>query len=122
MATKNKLLQAMTSTPRTKLTENGAKTLDQSGSKLVDLFSKGASYRSRSDADVIKLFDDAFDEDALLAMKCLFYIRSIRSGQGERRFFRVCMRWLAENHPDVFIKNMPNIVEFGRYDDLFCVF
>jgi len=119
---KNKLLQAMTSTPRTKLTENGAKTLDQSGSKLVDLFSKGASYRSRSDVDVIKLFDDAFDTDALLALKTLFYIRDVRGGQGERRFFRVVLKWLAKNHPDTFVRNFQNIADFGRFDDLFEAF
>lgn len=112
----------MTSTPRTTLTENGAKTLDQSGSKLVDLFSKGASYRSRSDADVIKLFDDAFDTDALLALKTLFYIRDVRGGQGERRFFRVVLKWLAKNHPDTFVRNFENITEFGRWDDLFEAF
>ena len=38
--------------------------------------------------------------------------------QGERRFFRVCYRWLANNYPDVARKNLTNVSEYRRWDDL----
>lgn len=38
--------------------------------------------------------------------------------QGERRFFRVCFRWLINNKPEVAIRNLKNIPEYGRWDDL----
>lgn len=101
------------------LTNNGCKTYTTSLCKLVDLFGMGASMRKRSRGSKIKLFSDAFTEDKLIALKILFYLRDCRGGQGERDFFRVCIHWLGNNYPDVVIKNLENIVEFGRYDDLF---
>ena len=83
-----------------KRTENGALAHRTTNSAVYDMFAMGAAYRSRSDEDVILLFKNAFEEDETLALKCLFYIRDCRGGQGERRFFRVCMKWLAENYPD----------------------
>ena len=112
----------MVNTPSTTCTENGAKTFDKTGSKVLDLFSRGGSYRSRSETDARNLFIEAFDEDPLLALKTLFHIRDVRGGKGERNFARIALKWLATEHPDLFIKNIPNIVEFGRFDDLFCVF
>lgn len=41
--------------------------------------------------------------------------------QGERRFFRVCMNWLAKTHPEAAKRNMPFIAEFGRWDDMYCL-
>lgn len=118
---KSKLLTAMKNNVGKTLTENGALTPDKSGSKVLDFYSKGAAYRvgNRSEADIVSAFEDAYDEDALLALKTLFYIRDIRGGQGERNTSRVCLKWLATNHPSVFIKNIENIVKFGRFDDLF---
>ena len=39
--------------------------------------------------------------------------------QGERRFFRVCVKWLANQNPDAVIRNLKAIPEMGRWDDLY---
>lgn len=101
------------------MTENGALTHTSTMSDLLDLFAMGAAYRSRSDEDVILLFKKAFAENPVYALKCLFYIRDVRGGQGERRFFRVVMKWLAKNEVDAARRNLTHIPEFGRWDDLF---
>lgn len=102
-------------------TENGAVKRNTTRSDLLDLFAMGAAYRKRSDEDIIVLFKNAYAENPVYAMKCLFYIRDIRGGQGERRFFRVCLRWLADYDTDAVIRNIKNIPMFGRYDDLYCL-
>lgn len=38
--------------------------------------------------------------------------------QGERRFFRVCYKWLCDYDREAASRNLINIPEFGRYDDL----
>ena len=103
-------------------TENGAITHKSTNSALLDMFAMGAAMRNRSDADCILMFRNAFDEDATYALKCLFYIRDIRGGQGERRFFRVIMRDLAAHNTDAVLRNLEQIPTFGRWDDLFVFF
>ena len=77
------------------ITENGAIAHKTSGEKLYDMFSLGGAYRNRSVEDCILLFKNAFEADETYALKCLFYLRDILQGQGERRFFRVCAKcWL----------------------------
>ena len=53
-----------------------------------------------------------------MAMRALFYTRDIRGGLGERRVFTVILRWLAETHPRSVQKNLANVAEYGRFDDL----
>lgn len=117
----NTLLKELKNEANKTYTENGAAALKSTGSAVYDLFATGAAYRTRSDSDVLYLFTQAWKENRELALKCLFYLRDIRGGQGERRFFRVCMRWLATNEPNVVRKNIKNIVEYGRFDDLYCL-
>ena len=105
-----------------KYTENGALAHERLNSDVYTLFAMGAAYRSRSDADCILLFKNAFEEDETLALKCLFYIRDCRGGQGERRFFRVCMRWLAKNYPERAAALAEYVPEYGRYDDWFKIY
>jgi len=118
----NTFIKALEDMYNYKLTENGARALKSTGSKVYDLFAFGAAYRTRSNADCVLLFKNAYEEDKNLAMKALFYIRDCRGGQGERRFFRVCLNWLAATHPESVIKNLGQVSNMGRWDDLFCLF
>ena len=105
-----------------KRTENGALAHRTTNSAVYDMFAMGAAYRSRSDEDCILLFKNAYEENPTLALKCLFYIRDCRGGQGERRFFRTCFRWLAENKPARARNLVEYLPEYGRYDDWFELF
>lgn len=102
-------------------TENGAIKRNSTKSALLDMFALGAAYRKRSEEDCILLFKNAYNENPEYALKCLFYIRDVRGGQGERRFFRICLNWLAKTHPEAVIRNIEFIPEFGRWDDLYCL-
>ena len=101
------------------LTENGGVTHKSTRSDLLDMFAMGAAMRKRSDADVILMFRKAFAENPAYALKCLFYIRDARGGQGERRFFRVVMKDLATYNTDAAKRNLKFVPEFGRWDDLY---
>lgn len=101
------------------LTENGAPSQNTTLNAMLDLFAMGGALRSRSPKEVHSLFVKAFSEDADYALKCLFYLRDIRGGQGERQTFRVVMRYMAENHPDQIMHLLHLIPKYGRYDDLY---
>lgn len=99
-------------------TENGAIAHKTTKSDVFDMFAFGGAYRERKDGDCILLFKNALAENEELALKCLFYLRDIRGGQGERRFFRVCYNWLCKFHPEIAKRNLAQISEYGRWDDL----
>ena len=117
----NTLLNGLKNQSNYTYTENGAITHKTTKSDLLDMFALGAAYRNRSEEDCILLFKNAYEENPVYALKCLFYIRDVRGGQGERRFFRVCYNWLAKNHIEVALRNMSHIAEYGRYDDFYCL-
>ena len=104
-----------------KLTENGAFAYDSTAQgALLDLFSQIGALRPRTDREIEQKFAAAFREDKLLATKMLFYAGDIRQGGlGERRTFRVCLRWLAENYPEIVNKNIELIPYFNRFDSWF---
>ena len=104
-----------------KLTENGAAAYDSTAQgALLDLFSQIGALRPRTDREIEQKFAAAFREDKLLATKMLFYSGDIRQGGlGERRTFRICLRWLAENHPEIVNKNIELIPYFNRFDSWF---
>ena len=115
----NTLLKGLRETTNYTYTENGALTHKSSMNTLIDLFGMGAAYRTRSDEDCILLFKKAFEEDEKYALKCLFYLRDVRGGQGERRFFRVVAKWMADHETEAMKRNLQYIPLFGRYDDLY---
>lgn len=100
-------------------TENGAVVRTTTSSALLDLFAVAGALRGRSEDDIISMYKAAYAEDKTLAIRMLFYIRNCRNGLGERNTFRVLLRWMAYHHPSVVIKNLDNIVYFGRWDDLY---
>ena len=99
-------------------TENGAMAYNSTLNAVYDLFALGGSYRTRSEEDCIFLFKKAFEENEELALRCLFYLRDILEGQGERRFFRICFKWLSINFPECAKQVVNFIPTFGRWDDL----
>ena len=103
------------------LTENGAVTHATTGSDCLDLFATVGALRSADEAEIRRRFLRAYTEDPDLAMKTVFFARDVRGGLGERRVFRVCLRWLAGNAPASVRKNLPYVAEFGRWDDLLCL-
>lgn len=100
------------------ITDNGAPAMKSTLDAVYDLFAFGGAYRSKTDMDCQLLFKKAYNEDPVLAIKCLFYLRDILQGQGERRFFRTCYQWLAKNDKEMALRNLQYIAEYGRYDDL----
>lgn len=115
----NTLLNGLKSDTNYTRTENGALTHKTTMSGLLDLFGLGAAYRNRTDEDCIYLFVKAYEEDPVYALKCLFYLRDARGGQGERRFFRVVTKYLAAKETEAMRRNLQYIPEFGRWDDLY---
>ena len=115
----NKFMNEMANATNYTYTENGAVTHKTTKSDLLDMFAMGAAMRTRSDEDVILMFRKAFKENPVYALKCLFYIRDVRGGQGERRFFRVVMKDLAKFDTEAARRNLKFVPEFGRWDDLY---
>lgn len=115
------LLNAIKVEQNVTTTENGAKAYKSTLNKCLDLFGKiGAS---RNNLEMIKNhFLEALDEDQEAAIRILFWARDIRGGQGERSVFRTLLTLLAVERPDVARKILPLVSEYGRWDDLFCLY
>lgn len=116
----NALIQALET--RNTRTENGMATHSTSGNYNLDLFFRGGAMRKADELEILKLFANAMNEDALTAMKILFWIRDVRGGAGERRFFKVVMSGLAKHYPDIVLKNLHLLPEYGRWDEVFDIF
>lgn len=119
----NKLAQALNKAQNITLTENGALTNKSTNSALLDLFSQIGAYRSGKvdPKNRIPQFRNALAEDKLLATKMLFWVRDVRGGQGERNVFRTFLSELTEVYPEIVLRNLHLIPEYGRWDDLFCL-
>lgn len=100
-------------------TTNGALTYKSTLNKVYDLFAQGAAMRNGDESACRSLFMSAYHENPTLALKCLFYLRDIRGGQGERRFFRIAIRSLAQKYQKEMSNLVKYIPEFGRWDDLY---
>ena len=110
---------AVKTNTNTKLTENGARAYTTQGNALTDLFAQVGALRPRNEREIATKYAAAFAVDPLLATKMLFYAGNVRGGLGERRTFRICLKWLAENHPSIVIKNAALIPHFNRWVAMF---
>lgn len=80
----------------------------------LDVFTMLTRYNS--DEEIIKLFNNALNEDEDLALANLLYILDIRNGKGERRIFKTIFKDLCINHTSCALRVLPFIAELGRYD------
>lgn len=103
-----------------KYTENGALAYNTTNNSLLDLFSTIGSLRSRDENEIIQKFQGAFNQDKELAVKMMFYAGDIRhGGLGERRTFRIILKWLAQNYPSIVGDNICLIPLLNRWDSMF---
>ncbi len=99
-------------------TENGALTHASTLSKCLDLFAKIGAARNLPENKIKRLALEAWDENPEVTLKIIFFARDVREGLGERRVFRLLINLLGNNFPEVIVKNIKYIAEYGRYDDL----
>lgn len=121
----NNLFDAVKEVDNATITTNGMAAWKSTLSNVLDLFAMGSSYRKNPGA-IRKIVRDAYLEDKLSTIRCLFYLRDIRGngGQGEREVFRNGIREVAELDTKTFINSniISHIPTFGRWDDLFSLF
>lgn len=103
-------------------TENGAVSNASTLEPCLDFFAVSGALRNADDERVLELFIRAFTASPDYALRTLFYTRDIRGGIGERKVFRIILCWLANMYPETVVKNIANISEYGRYDDLLVLF
>ena len=102
-------------------TANGAVTHSTSLSHLVDMFFLAGASRNMSESDIITIFERAYAEDPSIAAKILFWSRDTRGGAGERRFFHIVMKHIAQTRPEIFEMLVIHTPEFGYWKDIFVV-
>ena len=100
-----------------KRTENGANALYSTGDARLDWFAECGSMRNLEEKEILRRFVKVLDIDKLDALKLLFYTRDVLA-VGERRTARVVFRYLANSYPELLLKNLHLISEFGRWDDI----
>ena len=119
MTVDNRFINEIMGEDNETLTENGAIAYRTTNSSLLDLFGIIGALRTRPSEEIITKFTKAFSEDNLLAMKMLFYARNIRGGLGERRVFRILIKYMANYHTEIMHKNLnlvPVFFKFGIFE------
>lgn len=122
----NTFLDAMTTVP-TASTANGALAYGHTGDFVLDRFSN-LNDMFETYEDVSDSLEKAWDENPLLTLRLIMYSRAISrksaltdlevKGLGLKNVGRLSLKWLYNNHRDVFHKNLIGIVEIGSYQDL----
>jgi len=102
-------------------TTNGAEAYSTTLDLVLDFFFKAGALRNVDENSIIQIFSLAFNENPLKALKILFWARDVRGGAGERRLFRIIVKFLGDNYPEILSKNLHLFSKYGRWDDLFCL-
>jgi hypothetical protein len=80
----------------------------------LDVFTMLSRYNSNE--EIIRLFNNAMQENEELALANLLYILDIRNGKGERRIFKTIFKDLCLNNSICALRVLPLIGILGRYD------
>ena len=103
-------------------TENGGAAWSTAMSGCLDLFSTAGALRGASREEIRDRFLRAWVEDRDAAVRIAFFARDVRGGLGERYVFRTILKELARLSPETVVRNLGNIPEYGRWDDLLALF
>lgn len=87
------------------VTENGDIAFRSTNEPLLDLFTELEDVVSGP--RLLELLEGAWREDPTTTLKIIFNARSIHLGKASRHTFYRCAGWLAKNHPQTLIANLP---------------
>lgn len=124
MSFKNKVSKLITVMQKNPVgfTENGAFTNVSTGDAVTNLFFVAGATRSRTDAQILDDVKAAWAVNPELTMRLLFWARDVLQGAGERRFFRVALKGLAQENAERIAPVVKLVPEYGRWDDLLTLF
>ena len=95
-------------------TENGALGYSTTNNKCLDFFILPT--RNYDKDNLIRLFDEAFNENPFRALQILFHLRDPRNGKGEKELTKVLLIHMSDNYPKNFSSNLRTLTEeFGCY-------
>lgn len=97
-------------------TENGMKARASTADFVLDFFSVVGGARG---TDLSAKFTKALHQNEELAVRALLWTRDVRGGAGEREQFRDLLKVLELYDWNLAGSLIPNIIEVGRWDDLF---
>lgn len=106
-------------TEKDSLTANGALTNSTSHNFNVDLFFLAGACRKETQENIEKALTKSYEFDRVKTLKIIFWAGDIRQGAGERRFFKLALKWLNDNHADDLQTYLSFIPEYSRWDVLF---
>lgn len=101
------------------LTQNEALTNSTSLNPVLDLFFLAGACRNESEQNVVAKIQQAYSQDKNLTLKVIFWAGDIREGAGERRFFRLALKFLDDNYPNDLEKLIGLVPFYSRWDSLF---
>lgn len=96
-------------------TENGMRASSSSLNNNVDMFFQIGAARGQ---DVTAMFERAYNENRLSALRIAAWARDVRGGAGEREIFRSLLKFVEKHHIDELAQLINVTPEFGRWDDL----
>ena len=111
----NNFALASTQTATERRTDKGGKTNLNSLNATVDLFFNVGAARGK---DITPMFERAYQEDRVLALRVMAWSRDVRGGAGERKLFRDILQYIETNHQKDLAQMISVTPEFGRWDDL----
>lgn len=111
-------------------THEGAVAHEHSLDHGVEFFSKAGSLfdneRMRSfygsEETALGLFQKIWIVDQVLAMKLVMWLRDCRGGAGNRSGAKAIFKWLGERNAHLMRKNLVQLPDLGRWDDLRSLF
>lgn len=92
----------------------GSKYYSNTYNANLDVFTMLSRYNPTD--EIIRMFNNALNEDENLALANLLYILDIREGKGERLIFKTIYKYLCINNSHLAKKILPFINKLGRFD------
>ena len=74
-------------------------------------------FRNASEEEIIESFRRIFYSGTKYSIKLLFFVRDKINGLGERRVFRVILKYLGKEHPNYIENNLALIPKYGKLED-----